>query len=267
MTHPSPRPGPGFLGLVGLHIQALWREFPLAWVALGGLAVALPIMSVLYGQDPVDPSQMMEPTGIVLLSTVLLPALLILTLVTAFLWPEAVWRNLGPGSRVVMDASPVSRRSHRMARVVAGLPLLVGVSLSVGASSAILRSNPELVAMNVPTLGLGAVGSGLPGFGVALLSLVTAYLFGSALALRIGRVFIPLLLLFLGLNVVMFAAITTSWDVGTELGQRLVQGHWSLLRALLVAPNADTADLAPVLAWLLVMLGLCMHWAHRHDRG
>lgn len=262
-----PAPAPGFAGLVVLHLQTLWREFPIAWVALGGLALVIPVMSMVYGQGAVEVSEMADLTGTILLASVLLPLLVILTMAVAFLWPEVVWRNLSPGSRLVLDAFPVSRRSHRMARIVAGFPLLLIMTVSLGVSLAILSSNPDLQAVNMLRFGLGAEGSGLAGFGVAFLSLTTAYLFASALALRLGRVFVPLLLLVLALNVVLFTLVSLRWDAGLEVMTTLANGHWSPLRALLLAHDAEVADLGPVLAWFPVMLGLCLHWAHRHDRA
>ena len=253
--------GPGFAALVGIHLRSLWREFPVAWLAFGGLAVVLPVVSAFYrgSLDPADPM-----SGVVTF-TALLTLLFFLTIALAFLWPEAVWRNLPPGGRLVMDALPVDRRTHRIARITAGLVLPLGMAGSVGITAAILRSNPDLSFLST---GLGADGSGATGVVVALLSLTAAYLLSSALALRFGRVFMGLFVLAGGGTLVIFVLVILGLEeaaVATQQG--LFLGDWAPGRVLTLANSAQGEDLPAALLWFSLLLGLCTFWAGRYDRA
>ncbi|TVP55675.1 MAG: hypothetical protein EA351_10060, partial [Gemmatimonadales bacterium] len=181
---PSLPNGPDFLTLAGIHLRGLWREFPVAWIAFGGFALLLPAVTLLYRGESIDP---MNPSASIMSIVMLVSLLGFLTIAIAFLWPEAVWRNLPPGSRSVMDSLPATRRAHRMARVMAGLTLPLVMALSIALTVGILTTNPGFEALPVGGMGLGGEGSGLLGLLIALGFVTGAYLLSSALAIRFGR--------------------------------------------------------------------------------
>ncbi|MEX2529532.1 MAG: hypothetical protein WD960_02060 [Gemmatimonadota bacterium] len=254
--------GPGFLALVRLHLRTLWIELPVGWVVLGGLAILLPVSAALHAASNIDPA---DPSVAWLAVAWLLIPLHFLTIAVAFLWPDGVWREVPPGGRLVLDALPVGRRAHRMARVTAGLGLPLVMAFSVLLTAVFLDSDPLFGAV-VAWVG-GASGSPA-GILAGLLSLTAAYLLGSALAIRFGRVILPLSLLVGGLVILLLIVDGAGWVAGEMALQRwLFVGHWAPGRTLVLAASAGSADLAPALLWCLIFLGLCIWWAGRHDRA
>lgn len=254
---------PGFPTLVRIHLRGLWKEFPVAWIGFGVLATLLPAAALLYRGDPVGPE---GPSAALAIVMTLVSLLVGLTVIVAFLWPDAVWRNLPPGGRTVMDALPVSRRVHRLARVTAGLVLPLGIAISVGATATILESGP-----GSPTAfgfgGLGAEGSGLAGALIAMGSLTAAYLLSTALAIRFGRVLLGLFTLAAGGTLLVFLLVMMGWDAAAiRIQQWLFLGHWAPGRTLVLSRWAELADLGPVLLWLVILSGITAAWAGRHDR-
>lgn len=254
--------GPGFFALVRLHLRVLWREFPVGWVVLGSLAAVLPVTAALNAGEVINPA---EPPVILFVVASLLIPLYFLTIVVAFLWPDGVWRALPPGGRLVLDSLPVGRRTHRMARVTAGLALPLVMALSVVLTAVLLDSNPVFGTARVA---VGGRGAGPAGILAGLLSLTAAYLLCSALAIRFGRVVLALFLLVGGGVILVLIVGGAGWDAGSEALQHwLFLGHWAPGRSLVLAASAGSADLAPALLWCLIFLGLCTWWAGRHDRA
>jgi hypothetical protein len=253
-------PHPGVPALLGVHLRSLVRGFPVAWIFFGGVAVGLPLLATFASLDPVGS----EGTfGLVRLVTWMVGVQAAAVLV-ALWWPDAVWRHLPPGRRRIMDALPVERRTHRLARVIAGfgLPLVMAFSVLLARVilDARLSSGGETLAQ-VSGLALGNAG-------VGLLALGAAYLFGSALALRGWRVIVLSLLLMVAYVFIPIGLfLGFGWDEAANryIGT-MVQGNFSPVRVFLLGLRAGASDLLPVLAWLVGLGLLCTHWAHRHDR-
>ncbi len=257
--------GPDFLTLAGIHLRGLWREFPIAWIAFGGFALLLPAITLLYRGESMDP---MDLSASIMSIVILVSILGFLTIAIAFLWPEAVWRNLPPGSRSVMDSLPATRRAHRMARVAAGLTLPIVMALSIALTVGLLRTNPGFEALPAGGMGLGGEGSGVVGLLIALGSLTGAYLLSSALAIRFGRPVLALFMIVAGGTLLIFVFVIAGWEDGARaLQQGLFLGEWAPGRTLLLAPSAQPDDLGPMLLWLGAFLALCAYWAGRYDRA
>jgi hypothetical protein len=258
-------PGPGFPTLVRLHLRALWTEFPVAWVVLGALAVLPPLVAGLRGGAPgATPDQVPEFVPLIGLLFLIHFLATGLAVIVAFLWPDAVWRNLPPGGRSLLDALPVSRRAHRMARIVAGLVLPLALALSVVATAVLLgRHSVMSLWVVAPRTDADAIRE----LAAATLSLTAAYFLGSALAIRFGRVVLSLFLLGGGAVLLAILAEMWGWDAAAwALQQWLFVGHWAPGRSLFLAISAEGSDLAPALLWCLAFLALCTVWAGRHDR-
>ena len=166
-----------------------------------------------------------------------------------------------------MDALPVPRRVHRLARVTAGLVLPLGIAVSVGVAHMILGSGPGSFAPLFGPIGLGAEGSGLAGALIAMGSLTGAYLLSTALAIRFGTVLLGLFVLVAGGTLLIFLLVMAGWDsAAIQLQQWLFLGHWAPGRTLVLASSAELADLGPVLLWLVLLFGITTVWAGRHDR-
>jgi hypothetical protein len=254
-------PAPGFPTLVRIHLESLCREFPVAWIVFGGFAAALPLASLIFRDTLLaDPGT----TGTVATFSGLLSLLLTLTIAIAFLWPDGVWRNLPPGGRQALDALPVSRRAHRMARVTAGLALPLVMAFSVAATLAVLQGSPAFASGLWPS---GTMEGGLVAGAAGGFSLTAAYLLSSAIAIRFGRVLLSLVILVAGSAAVVYLALLAGWNAGAgALQTALFLGHWAPGRALTLAAMAESSDLAPAFLWSGVLLGICVHWAARHDR-
>ncbi|CAN5821539.1 hypothetical protein BH23GEM11_BH23GEM11_16450 [soil metagenome] len=239
-------PHPGIPALVALHLRSLVREFPVAWILFGSMAIGVPLLVLTeMGTDPV---RLAGPLG----------SLQGITFLVAAFWPDAVWRSLPPGGRRVMDALPVDRRTHRLARVAAGftLPLLMAVSTSVSQAVLLTRHGASGAAFS-RTLGE---------LGVLFLGLLAIYLLGSAVALRLSRVILAMLLI--GVMYVLVPILfmegigqnaAANWYI-----QFMVQGSWSPVQAMLSGFKPITGALQ-VVAWVLALGGLCYYLAGRHD--
>jgi hypothetical protein len=252
-------PHPGIPALAGIHLRSLVREFPVAWILFGGIAVGLPLLAAFTNLEPVAPE---SAFGLTRLVSGLI-AVQAVTVLVALWWPDAVWRNLPPGRRRVMDALPVDRRAHRLVRAAAGLVLPLAMAASVLLARAILdarlAASGETLAQ-VSGLALGSTG-------VGLLAIGAAYLFGSALALRGWRVIVLSLLLMV---VYVFVPIGIFMGLGWDLAANryigtMVQGSFSPIRVFLLGLRAGGEDLLPVLTWLAGLGVLCTYWARRHD--
>jgi hypothetical protein len=264
MSEPTPRPAlpepaPGFPGLVAVHLRLLVRESRLGMALLAVIVVALPL-TALVSQDPgSDP-------GFPLRIHLLLFAAMGLTGFLVFLWPEAVWRGLGPGRRMAMDAFPVSRRSHRMARVAAGavLPLVLAGSLIL--SYAILANRG---LSSIPGAEISEEFAGLRGMGIVATALwaLSAYAFSTLFALRFGKVFVGLLVT----GTVVYAIPLLMVLVGLDepvmaLGRWAAESRTSPFRFLLSWFRLGPSDVVPGLAWLAVFGGASVWLAGRHDK-
>jgi hypothetical protein len=264
-------PHPGFPALVALHLRSLVREFPVAWIVFGIVIVGLPVLALVVDMG-VTPRG--TPSfGIVRVVSAIWGAQA-LTLLVALLWPDAVWRNLPPGGRQAMDALPVDRRWHRLARVLAGFTLPLLLALTILITKAIVASRlsgivdpgvlPPGSEGRTMTLSLAA---GLGAWWITPPALAIAYLFGSALGLWGLRVMLTSLL-----AVLLYAFAPVALLLGFGLDgmangyiETVVQGTWSPLRVTLASFRAEAADLLPVLGWLAVMGGACHILAGRHS--
>jgi hypothetical protein len=264
MSEPTPRPAlpepaPGFPGLVAIHLRLLVRESRLGMAILAVIVVALPLAALVTEDPGPDPS-------LPLRINLFLFAAMGLTGFLVFLWPEAVWRGLGPGRRMALDAFPVSRRSHRMARAVAGaaLPLILLGSLVL--THAILSQRGLL---DILGMAIGDEFPGLHGSGIVATALwaLSVYAFSTIFALRFGKVFvgllvtvgiayaIPLLMVLAGLDEPVMA-----------LGRWATESRASPLRFLLSWFRLGPSDVVPGVAWLAVFGGASVWLAGRHDK-
>jgi len=265
---PDRLPHPGLPALSDIQLRGLVREFPVAWILFGSMVVGAPLLALFTDLAIfADPAGNMQQTARLATTMASLQGI---TVLVALFWPDAVWRNLPPGGRRVVDALPVSRRSYRLARVAAGFTLPLLMFLSLMASHAILRfrleafGEPELLrASNAELL----IGSGAGASVLLLLSLVVAYLFGSAIALWGGRVIVTTLLLGAAYA---FVPIPVLLALGQDpaanwYAETMVQGSWSPVRVLLAGLPRGSVQLAPVLGWMVALAGLCHYLAGRHD--
>jgi hypothetical protein len=263
-SHTLPAPAPGPAQLVFLHLRLLVREFPLAWALFGVVALVLPMTALLApvgaGPEATEPSDL----GFSLFLTVriLSYSAASLAVIVALLWPDAVWRRLPPGERDFVDAMPVDRRLHRSARMVAGaaLPLAFFAILWSTHFFLDLRGSGvfsgDLAALT-PSLSLA---HGIPG-------ILAAYALGSALALRLGKVFIPILVgaaLFWALS---FALVMAGQGQATQtLAEWIFTGEWAPVRSFASGLGTTHAPMAATLLWLAVFGGLAVALAGQHDR-
>jgi hypothetical protein len=262
-----PEPAPGFPSLVAIHLRLLVREARAGSVILALLCLLLPLAALVAGGDPVTvesdgPGIFVVPGRILVLVAVMMG----LTFFMAYLWPEAVWRNLGLGQRMVLDALPVTRRRQRMARVVAGAarPLALLACLVVTVAILEARGWPP------PDMDFSQAAPGLRGVGilVTLAGVLTAYSLSSILALRFGKAFVGLLVLFGSLYLVPVLLIVLGFeDQVVTLARWATQSPFSPLPTLTMWYQGTGADLLPAMGWLLVFGGLAAWVAGRHDQG
>jgi hypothetical protein len=272
MSETTP-PHPGFADLAGLHLRNLMRIHWGAWLLLATVVVGLPLLIYLLDLGP-GLFESREQQAWVVRAASVLWFLQGATLVTWLLWPMITWRNLPPGRRQAMDALPVARRTHRLARVAAGLVLPVVLMVAVWAGHLLLR------ARLAPYIGHEPAPARRPEHmmevvlywplspGVTLLALLAAYLLASALALwRVPATWsgFGLLLVFVVLPVAALMAL------GRQEGARLyldtvLEGTWSPARVALLGFRAEPADLLPIVGWLLPLGAITWHLAAAHDR-
>ncbi len=262
--HTSERGGPSFPEVVRIHLRILVREFPVAWIALAGLGLILLILSlrVWLGADAL---------GEVMLETqITFTALASIVFLFALLWPDAVWRNLPPGGREALDVLPVTRRTHRLGRLLAGavLPLLTYLAVALVAATLHLTL-PALQDASGPWGGggTGPLFTGLSGWLTVLGGLAATYLIGSFLALRLGRVLLPFLLFWGIATALHFLFMSLGSVVGTEIIRiGLFEGTWSPGRVLVTAMVFDDgATLLSSWAWAVGLLGLVWWEADRRE--
>jgi hypothetical protein len=271
---PAP-PAPGFGSLVWIHLRLLVGEFPVAWFLFGGLLLLIPVAALLaplpqgavaftraFTRD--DPAFPLTLFLVTLTNT--LPPLVILV---SLAWPDAVWRNLRLGAREPVDALPVSRRVHRMARVAAGAVLPAMMVAWLAASDAIFQMRGMYTAVaDASRLSPGALGIGgeaLPGI---LLTALLAYAMGSAVGIRFGKVIVVFVVAMVGLWAVLFAASLLELDGFVQfVDAMLVRGDWAPVGTLARGITSAPAELAPVVLWLVAFTGLATWWAGRHDRA
>jgi len=258
---PLPEPAPGFVGLVGIHLRLLVREARLGAAIVALLCVLLPVAAVVsaVGWDATGIQE--DAPGRVELYTIMM---MVLTVFMAFLWPEAVWRKLGPGDRMVLDAFPVPRRSHRMARVVAGASLPLALLGSVLLTVAILDARGW--TQGVLSLGLDQL-PGVHGVGIlaTLASVLAAYALSSVLALRFGKVFVGLLIVTSVIYLIPLILVIFGFsDLVTRLGDWATASPFSPIPVLTGWFQGGGEDLLPGLAWLAVFGGLAGYFAGRH---
>ena len=259
-----PDPAPGFISLVLIHLRLLIREARAGSAILALICVLLPLAALAH-VGGAEPAQVVQggPGRVPLL----IVAMMGLTFFLAYLWPESVWRNLGPGERLVLDAFPVSRRSQRMARVVAGSVLPLMLLASVVVAVAIMEAH-----------GWGGGGMrlspdeapGLHGVGilVTLTSLLSAYAFSSILALRFGKVFVSLLIIF-GVAYLVPVLLMLMGFEGLVAGLLEWAGTSpaSPFPVLTLWYQGTAENLPAGLAWLLIFSGAAVYMAGRYDRA
>jgi hypothetical protein len=264
-----PPPAPGFAGLVRIHLAVLLREFPVAWILFAVVILWLPIASILVPAP--DPAQL-TPEGDPVFQLDLLVSLWVLNsaaamfaVLVALLWPDAVWRNLPPGGREAIDALPPSRRLHRSARFVAGAFLPLAMFASIAATTLVLRhraASGVFIGTNLeerlPALTL------LVGVG----GLIAAYALGSALALRFGRVLLPLIIGVASAWAVVYTTHVMGWTTLRDVVQEGVfRGPWSPTQAFFALIDGSSTGPAAVTLWLVVLVGLTVFCAGLHDRS
>lgn len=253
-----PPPAPGFPALVRIHLYLLLRESRVGTLLLAALCLLLPVAALVSAGPEATEA---VPHRILLLTATMMG----LTIFLTFLWPESVWRKLGIGERLVLDAFPVSRRSHRMARVVAGAALPLGLLASLIVTVAILDARGwasqtfELSAVHLP---------GLHGAGIltTVAGLLAAYLLSSILALRFGKVFLGLLVLVGIVYLIPLLLVVLGFDQAViRIGQWAMSSGWSPLPVLTQWYQRGSADLASNALWMAVFFGIALHFAGRHD--
>jgi len=264
-ARPSPAsraPHPGFPSLVGLHLQSLIREFPVAWIVFGAGIVGLPVLALVadLGLTPRDTPSF----GILRIASGIWGAQA-LTVLVALFWPDAVWRNLPPGGRQPLDALPVDRRWHRLARVLAGFSLPLLMAMAVFLAQVIVTSRLSGL-MGTPGADAVAWPSVPEGSLATFPALAAAYLFGSALGIQGMRVILTSLLALLVYAILPPGVLLGLGLEGLANGytETMVQGTWSPLRTLLLGFRAESADLLPLLGWLAILGVVCHQLAGRH---
>ncbi len=251
-----PAPAPGLLSLVWIHLRLIHGEARSGTAVLGVVTLGFPLLMLLI---PLEQAATADGTLRAVLSLSLVAAV-VLTL--TYLWPEAVWGKLRPGSRMALDSLPVSRLRNRMARVMAGaiLPLVLGLSLMVGVEIGAARGLLEMV---------GEQWRWNP---LTLLTLLASYAMASALALRFGKVFVPLLAGVLSFWVFFMILVLLEWEaVGSPLVAWLSYSPLSPRHGLVgLSGRVHGVTQGPstlgVLFWLLAFGSVVAVLSRRHDR-
>ncbi len=259
-----PPPAPGFRGLVGIHARLLVKDAQAGTAVLAVACVALPLAALLT-PFPSEPADVASAISGPMRLQMLMSMMVMLTVGLAFLWPEAVWKGLGPGERAVLDSFPVTRRNHRMARVVAGGFLPLALTTAYLGSATILRvrgwgdvmpgmtsAYPDLAGWSAPT---------------AVLVLLTAYLLSSSLALRFGKVFVPLLVIGTGVYLVPASLLLAGKEEWIEaIARSAVEWTWSPFRLFSIMFSGGPSDVLPALFWMTALAALTIHLAGRHGK-
>ena len=252
-----PDPAPGLISLVGLHLRLTLREARIGSVLVGALTVGLPIAGSIVAVRQSAGADLEELVAF----GAAISALSGLAILVALLWPESVWRQLPRGKRWVLDTLPVGRRSHRMARVMAGSVVPLALVLSLILTAMLLPADAALhpLVHDVGPLGASAV----------VIAILGAYLFSSILALSLGQVLRPL---FYGAILLMLLPLPFQLAGAADTAQAL----WSTVTGHTLSPirltgigmglQGTPADLAPALLWLVIFGGVAVHLAGRHDR-
>lgn len=259
-----PEPAPGFPSLVLIHLRLLVREARAGSAILALICILLPLAALAEAAGG-DPASVVPggPGRVQLLMAMMMGLIFFL----AYLWPESVWRNLGPGERLVLDAFPVSRRSHRMARVVAGtvLPLALLASLLIAVAILEAGGSPGGRMTFSPDVAPGLHGVGIL---VTLTSLLSAYALSSTLALRFGKVFVSLLIIFgLAYLVPMLLMLLGFEGLVERLLEWAVHSSASPFPVLTMWYQGTAENLPSGLAWLAIFSGTAVYFAGRHDRA
>jgi hypothetical protein len=269
----STAPHPGFGALAAFHLRNLLRVHRGPWLLLAAVVIGVPLFILLLDLGP-DLFESRAGQAWVIRATMALWFLQGATLVTWLLWPMVTWRTLPPGGRHAMDALPVERRTHRLARVAAGLVLPVVLMVAVWGAHLLLRArlSPFLadvgMAVRRPENPVEIVLYWPLSPGVTLLALLAAYLVGSVLALwrvPVSWSAFGVLLVFVLLPAGMLTALGRR-DVATTYLDLVLEGTWSPARVALLGFRAEPADLLPIVAWLLPLGALTWHLAGAHDR-
>ncbi len=278
---PSPSKGgpaaraPGFLTLTGMHLRLLFREFPALHLLALGMVVLLPLAALLsplgveaLAAEPSSARTMGSAGTISFLVTALL-----VVVPAGLIWPEVPWRHFPPGKRGGLDAFPVSRRLHRLARCAAGFLPLLALYLATVLALVLFRFRLERIpaadAQSPAGLGLRMLEQVPLGAGsllVGLVALLLAYGIGSILALRWGR---PLLLVLLGVILLptLFLVLALMVEAGTLVEAFIALLHHPVSPFPIVVKGAvqEGTALLPALLWTGVAGVLLYREAGRHD--
>ncbi len=263
-----PPEAPGFAVLVALHGKSLVREFPFAWGLFGLLMLWLPVAALFAPVPEIPNAAAANGPGFDLAALLTLAMLNAsaggFAVIVALLWPDAVWRNLPLGGREGIDVLPVRRRVHRTARFVAGAGLPLAMFGSIAATQLILRWRD--IEGIFDAMGFGG---GAPSLSLVLgaVGLLAAYALGTALALRIGKVIFPVIIILVAAWAATFTAHLMGWARLRDAVQNgLFLSDWAPMQAFFALMPSD-APAPAVFLWFSVFTGLAVYWAGRYDRA
>lgn len=246
-----------------VHLRLIARQSGLGAAVLAAAALLIPLWLLVADLRAVPAGN--ELSG---LPGDWWPALLLtggfvwLSYLLAFLWPETVWRNLGPGERSELDSLPVTRTRNRCARLLAGssLPALLGLSVSLSAIVLLSRGAGEILEV------LGAPDAGVdvgPNHTVISgpLAMLVAYSFSSILALRLGRVLLPLIVIALAVLALPALLVWGGAEWLRGFTEAVAFHPYSPIPALMYGGES----VVPRLLWLVTFGAVAVHLAGKHD--
>lgn len=280
---PSPSPSNGiplarphsFLALTTMHLRLLFRAFPALHLLALAAVVLLPVAALL---TPLGVEALAEaPSSVRTMGSAgtisLLVTVLVLVIPAGLIWPEVPWRHFPPGKRGGLDAFPVSRRLHRLARCAAGFLPLLGLYLATVLALALFRLRLDRVPVAEPqspaALGLRILEeapANALSVGVGLVALLLAYAIGSLVALRWGRPLLLILIVAIFLpTLIAFLALALEAGPLIEALVVVLNHPFSPFPIVVKGAAQEGAAFLPALFWTGVAGALLYREAGRHD--